>query len=421
MKKIWLFLVGLLLLTACADEIPETPTPDKPGPFQGRTLLAYIVSNNLDNYLKANVVDMYKGLSASKDSVALLVFYSPKSGDTSVSLEGPAIFKFVADGKGKINGKEPIPVSSLEIVDKQNCTDAPKVADLVFEQAEAFPSKDLYENATDPKVMERVVKEMIELAPSESYGLAMGSHATGWLEGTPVKGRSFGDDNGYNINIPELATSLKTAFTGQKLDYILFDACMMANAEVAYELKEVTDYIIASVLETPVYGFPYANLLSDLYAESVNYQQICDEFIAFNKVKKLWGTVSVVKCSEMQRLAENVKSNLNLHEEKVNAALPSKVMQYGGPFFRDYSYDLVDIFRQLQGSEPTELKQLMDQVVIAKNCLEGPDYEFGNIVIDKNRYCGLGMYLPNLIPGKSKWDAYYMNSLKWPGAIDWRF
>lgn len=423
MKKIWFFLISVLVLAACSDEIPESPTPK----VEGRTLLAYIVSNNksgdLDKYLKSNVVDMYKGLAEGTDSVALLVYYRPKYGD--LTLKTPSILKYVADGKGHINGRNSLPLSDLYI-DSQ-FSNAIEVAELVINEAEIHPYENVDQVATDPAVMTQVLQDMINLVPSGSYGLTMGSHGTGWLEGSPVKGRSFGDDGGYNINIPELASVLKTAFANQKLDYILFDACMMANAEVAYELREVTDYIIASVLETPVYGFPYSRILTDLYATSVNYQQICDEFIAFNQSlvnewgKHIgWGTVSVMKCSEMQHLADWVKTNLSSHKEKLTTDFPKHVMQYGGPFFRNYSFDLVDVFRQLEGSEPIDLKNLMNKVVIAKNCLDGPDFEFGGIVIDRARYSGLGMYLPYLVD-KPNWDTYYMESLTWPKAIEWNY
>ena len=402
MKKIWFYLIIVMLLVSCSDEIPENPAKT-----EGRTLLAYIVSNNnpnadLDRFLKANVVDMYKGLSASKESKTLLVYYRPKIGDKS--LESPSILKYVTDGKGKINGRKVLSEDKIN------------VADLVINEAEIHP----YENhvATDPKVMVRVLQDMVKLAPSDSYGLTMGSHGTGWLPGNPVKGRSFGDDSNYNINIPELANSLRSAFAGKQLDYVLFDACMMANAEVAYELRDVTDHIIASVLETPVYGFPYSRILSDLYSKDVDYQQICDEFIEFNRQQDAWGTCAVIDCSKMDKLAAWVKVNLAAYKDRYVPNFYKQVFQYGGPYFRNYSYDVVDVFRQLKGEEPTDLQFLMTEVVIAKNCLEGPLYEFGGVVIDKNRFSGMGMYLPFQIR-KSSWDSYFISSLAWAKAVEW--
>ena len=120
--------------------------------------------------------------------------------------------------------------------------------------------------ATDPAVMEEVFTDMQKIAPSDSYGLILGSHATGWMKGNSVQSKAFGDDGGYNIDIPDLANVLKKSFS-EKLDFVLFDACMMGNAEVGYELKDVTSHCIASVMETPVYGFPYDQILPYLYTE----------------------------------------------------------------------------------------------------------------------------------------------------------
>ena len=439
MKKLWLMLVSVLMLAACSDEVPEVPTPDKPkpeqpepkpevkpGPFKGRTLLAYIVSNNLDNYLKANLIDMYKGLSASKDSVALMVYYRPVYNDAS--LEGPSILKFVCNGKGKINGKDIIPASDLEISDQMRCTDASEKAELVIKQAEIVVSEDTDEYATDPQVLERVLKEMIAMAPSASYGLTMGSHGTGWLPGNPVQSRSFGDDRGTNINIPELGEALKAVFGEKKLDYILFDACMMANAEVVYELRESTDHIIASVLETSVYGHPYEEIFENLYANKVDYQQICDAFITFNTRRNLWGTISVMDCSKIEKLAEWVNKELKENNSQLGSGFQANVMQYGvyhDSFsdYSNYSYDVVDVFRQLENGNLLELEMLMDELVVAKNCLDGADYQFDEIVIDKDRYSGLGMYLPFISGDKTSnnisWDSYYLSAFGWAKAVEW--
>lgn len=402
MKRWWLCLVSVLLLAACSNEIPEGPVMKN----EGRAVLAYIVSNNsggdLDGYLKDNVRDMYKGLVTRKEASTLLVYYRPKKYD--VTLEHPSILKFATDGKGNVNGKPALTGLSL-------------TADNVIAQAEAHPYTEEKHVATDPAVMKRILQDMIKLAPATSYGLTLGSHGTGWLEGNQVS-RAFGDDHGYNINIPELAATLREAFAKEKLDYILFDACMMANAEVAYELRDVTDYCIASVLETPVYGFPYANLMDELFNKQVNYQQVCDEFIHYNQLNELWGTCAAIDCSKMQELADWVKVNLDANKEKLASSFYNKVQQYGRFPFKNYSFDVVDVFRQMKGEEPAELLALMDEIVVAKNCLSGTRYEFGGIVIDKSRFCGMGMYLPYRF-GQRGWDSYYLNSIAWAKAVDW--
>ena len=418
MKRLWLYLVGLLMLAACSDDVPEIPNTQ----VKGRAMLAYLVANNkngdLDPYLKYNVVDMYKGMSESKDSLVLLVYYRPKASDKS--LDGPSFLKFVADGKGRINGKKPIPASELKI--DNGFSTASEVASRVFQQAEITNAGSVNDVATDPEIMVANLRKMTQMVSSDSYGLTMGSHGTGWLEAPQTKGRSFGDDAGYSINIPELATVLEKAFESKKLDFVLFDACMMANAEVAYELRNATDYVIASVLETPVYGFPYARFFNELYQDEIDFQKICDEFIAFSHLQDVWGTCSVVDCQQMQALADWIKVGLAANASGLNEDFPEKVVQYGRRTagFGDFSFDVVDVFRQLTGEEPVELNNLMTKVVVAKNCIESDGIEFPYVEVDQDRFCGIGMYLPYLI-GKNRWDNYYMSSFAWPQAIGWNY
>jgi hypothetical protein len=96
-------------------------------------------------------------------------------------------------------------------------------------------------NSADPANINRLLGEIIEMYPSDSYGLILWSHGTSWLPaGVPVK--SFSADGNSRMDISELAEALPVKF-----DFILFDACLMGAVEVAYELRNKTDYIIASL------------------------------------------------------------------------------------------------------------------------------------------------------------------------------
>jgi hypothetical protein len=49
---------------------------------------------------------------------------------------------------------------------------------------------------------------------------------------------------------------------GQKIDIITFDACLMADLEVAFTLKQYTNYLVASQETVPGPGFNYSTVLS---------------------------------------------------------------------------------------------------------------------------------------------------------------
>lgn len=417
MKK-WLYTLLVIVLAACSNEIPE----QQPAKRSGRTVLAYLISNNkagsLDTYLRDNVIDMYTALGNMKESCTLLVFYRPYTGDTPLS--NPTLMSFYADGRGNINNLAVLTGS-----------------DLTFDAVCRIAQKKEYtmnsQIATDPAVMEEVFTDMQTVAPSDSYGLILGSHATGWMKGNSVQSKAFGDDGGYHIDIPDLANVLKKSFS-EKLDFVLFDACMMGNAEVGYELKEVTSHCIASVMETPVYGFPYDHILPYLYTENIDYPAVCHEFMSFNKTNNLWGTCAVMDCSQMENLASAVKAKLSEWQDALSSVSMQNVQQYGVNSYKYFSYDVLDFFRELGRKsgvvKTTDLNEAiasvqsaLNQAVIAKDCLSGVDYDFEGLTIDGTRFCGIGMYIPGeynrYVANKTTWNSYYEQSISWYRAAGW--
>lgn len=417
MKK-WLYTLLVIVLAACSNEIPE----QQPAKRSGRTVLAYLISNNkagsLDTYLRDNVIDMYTALGNMKESCTLLVFYRPYTGDAPLSK--PTLMSFYADGRGNINNVAALTGSELTF-------------DAVCRIAQKKEYTMNSQIATDPAVMEEVFADMQTVAPSDSYGLILGSHASGWMKGTSVPTKAFGDDDGYNIDIPDLADVLKNSFS-EKLDFVLFDACMMGTAEVGYELRETTSYCIASVMETPVYGFPYDQILPYLYSENVDYSAVCHEFISFNKTKDVWGTCAVMDCSQMENLASAVKAKLSEWEDALFSVSMRNVQQYGVNNYKYFSYDVLDFFRELGGkSEVAEtdlneviasIQTVLNEAVIAKECIPNPSNS--SFRVDEARFCGIGMYIPkevnDYVPDNiswNNWNDYYKQSISWYRAAGW--
>ena len=423
MKK-WLYTLLVIVLAACSNEIPE----QQPAKRSGRTVLAYLISNNkagsLDTYLRDNVIDMYTALGNMKESCTLLVFYRPYPDDAPLSK--PTLMSFYADGRGNINNVAALTGSELTF-------------DAVCHKAQKKEYTMNSQIATDPAVIEEVFTDMQKIAPSDSYGLILGSHATGWMKGKSVQSKDFGDDGGYNIDIPDLANVLKKSFS-EKLDFVLFDACMMGNAEVGYELKDVTSHCIASVMETPVYGFPYDQILPYLYTENIDYSAVCHEFMSFNKTNNLWGTCAAMDCSQMENLASAVKEKLSEWEDALSSVSMQNVQQYGvGKYrssssdYRYFTYDVLVFLRELGkkcgvleadlNEAVASIQSAFNQAVIAKDCLSGIDYDFEELVIDGTRFCGIGMYIPKeynpYVANKTAWNDYYEQSISWYHAAGW--
>ena len=141
-------------------------------------------------------------------------------------------------------------------------------------------------NSADAVQMERVLNDIIEMYPAGSYGLVLWSHGTSWLPaGRQLK--SFGEDNGSRMDIAPLAAALPVQF-----DFILMYACLMGSVEVAYELRNKTDFILASSTETIYLGFPYGRIIPellraepDLRKAAVSYFNYYDQILSLKRNK----------------------------------------------------------------------------------------------------------------------------------------
>ena len=123
-------------------------------------------------------------------------------------------------------------------------------------RAAAFALLKSYDDfaAADPACVQRMLSDVAALAPAQHYGIIVGCHGKAWVPADhgalsysarmtneledlwiPMPGalltRSFGD-TGRSIDITNFAAAVKAQ--NYRPDYLLFDACFMANIETLY-------------------------------------------------------------------------------------------------------------------------------------------------------------------------------------------
>lgn len=175
---------------------------------------------------------------------------------------------------------------------------------------------------------------------AESYGLVYWSHCDGWIPYPVPTTRWIGQDegNGDNrMNLSELVSVLEQA---PHFDFILFDACFMQSVEVAYELRDYTDYYIASPTENPGPGAPYDKILPYMFVEG-EAAQLADAY--FNVYKDMYRagsgltnsnwtagvSISVVKTAMLAQLASQTRQTLEAVANSMQpSALRNKVFNY---------------------------------------------------------------------------------------------
>ena len=178
---------------------------------------------------------------------------------------------------------------------------------------------------------------------ANSYALIVGCHGMGWLpidartdyakpshaprfskslyhsdnDGTPIDREILtryigeGSNPEYMAEIPTLATAIRNSFG--HADYILFDDCYMMNIEVAYDLKDVTDYLIGSTCEVMIEGMPYNKV--GRYLLTGDYEQVVNEFHTwYSSYRNPYGTLAVTKTSEVEQMASIMRQINTTHE-----------------------------------------------------------------------------------------------------------
>ena len=406
MKKYLVGICSLLLLLSSCREIKDFPQPEKPA--SETTILAYLVANNsLDNDLLVNIGAMYDGLAEMDQQATLLVYWDGKSKLGSNRAQH-LILKYQTDGKGNINGLPAIDINAP-------LDDVLEVAEIVKEYDTQY--------SVDKKVMSQVLKDMVALAPSQKIGLVFGSHASSWLNTIYTSSRSFGQDGSGDdtMLIEDMVEAISA--TNKKYEFILFDACYMGTAEVAYAFRNVCNYQISSAMEVPAYGFPYENFMKYLYGGKVeNYESVCRSFIDFyqslySNGDVAWGTVALIDSKEVGNLVNEIKKEIVEHKDVLANYSTAHLQEYGRHSSPYIACDLGQMISDLNGeSMPAAFSSQLAKTVLHKGCLEKGRYYSYDYDVDATNYCGLGIYIP--VDKRPKWNVYF-KTLDWYTASGW--
>ena len=97
-------------------------------------------------------------------------------------------------------------------------------------------------NTGDGAVLEEFIVWSMETYPSDHYHLFISTHGGGWIGFCPD------DTSGDMVEAQEARTLFNNvkARTGRPVDVLSFYACIMANLEFAYEVRESVNYITAA-------------------------------------------------------------------------------------------------------------------------------------------------------------------------------
>ena len=221
--------------------------------------------------------------------------------------------------------------------------------------------------------------------PAKKYLLVIWNHGGGFRSPAYTAKDIAWDDTsgGDKITMPELeyALSAISAQMGKNIDIVGMDACLMAMTEVAYQIKDYADILVASEENEPGDGWPYDTILGQLVVNPTTSPEqlatdIVDKYIYSYLSYDV--TQSAIDLSYMNTLATQLSNfalaimsdPLTPKNVYINAAYSSQY--YGDPDFIDlydfcskvliYSYNV-----QVKSIALSIQQTLISSVVINSN------------------------------------------------------
>lgn len=388
-----------LIFASC--ECYHKPGPDKPK--LKRTVLVYIAAENslaYGNFHEQDQKEMATAIGDVPSDCRLVVFVD----DTEL----PRIYTWEADKSGV------------------------KTKNIVYSYAEDC-------NSASSSTLKEVVKIVEDAYPSESYGLVLWSHGRAWLPAagapsrnrmslgenadsvslTPVNAdplrRSFGVDNGSNsysntgtrMEIADLASALSEF---PKFDFIFFDACFMQSVEVAWELRNVTRWVIGSPAEIPGPGAPYEKVLAPMfytqdYARGIveaYYKGYAEERVPLTPTSDAYyGVVlSAIDCSKLEALR---KATYDVIVSHMSSSIDDNVsgLQHYFPYTASdmpYYFDMLGYMRKnvSKSGDLEAWESAFHDAVPIRETTESwySAYSSGLCYVDFANYGGVSCYVP---------------------------
>lgn len=279
-------------------------------------------------------------------------------------------------------------------------------------------------STVDPDFVKGVFDLIRQEVPSESYGLILSSHGGGWVPADifdlylyldtaneqPLAERSFYGQDGYDcMELPQLAQALE----GWDFRYVIFDACYMASVEGLYDVRGLSDYIIASSAEIMGTGFPYEDIIPILFSrEDHSLVEACEAYM--DMYRESSGTISLIDCTKLENLAQVM---LQINQAEGEKLVDVSNIQPYEAFSTHLYFDFEQYVEALTSNE--ELLSMFDEVLSDVVLFTDHTSQFFSAVgdeayIDLPCSCGLTCYVYQ--PGCENTHAAYLQT-SWAKAV----
>ncbi len=121
----------------------------------------------------------------------------------------------------------------------------------------------------DYRLLVEFATKTMQRYPAKHYALVIWNHGSGWNKKHRVftsRGISYDDSSNNHITTAQLGMAVDEIGRnrGRKLDLLCMDACLMQMIEVAWQVRQGCDFVVASEETEPGDGYPYDTALAAL-------------------------------------------------------------------------------------------------------------------------------------------------------------
>jgi hypothetical protein len=273
-------------------------------------------------------------------------------------------------------------------------------------------------NTGDPATLQAFIEWGTQTYKADHYGVII------WNHGSGLGGTSYDDLSGSNLEIVEATQAFTNAKDSEgnpiELSLIGFDACLQGLVEQAYDIRNLTDVMVASQDLEPGNGWDYKAWLEKLAANPrVNAEELGAQIVdAYGEAYNNRQTLSAIRTGEGGALLDALKEAINgltsallADPSAENLDAITKARYASKAFYNGYNLDLGQFMDNIANSAASDaiktaaaaVRTALDAVVIDR--------------VDSLGANGLSIYVPQA--NSNQFDYYVANNFKFVADSQW--
>lgn len=263
--------------------------------------MVYVNGDDINSDIKHNIIQMEEAAATLPDSVKIVVLYSqptllPESSEFPVYPTDNGEQVWEAPNTTGVGVIQPRPPGAS--------------ADVIFTRFQLSRS-----NVGDARTLQNFIITTEQAYPAQQYALILSDHGggvTGFNFDKNFEPISPGDSH---LTVRKLVSAITTAeASGSRLDLLAFDECLMGGTELAFAVRDLVPYVVASEESVGGAGFDYSTVFDVLAqdpqgvtAEDLGRAMVRSYDEQYQKESRQLDTLSLVQTGELDALSASLR------------------------------------------------------------------------------------------------------------------